>query len=124
MIIFNTYTGHPRPPIAGFLASIQKGITLKNTTENHGNKIITKNHGNPASDLFASIRSGITLKSASSSIKSEEKGKATQQNTSMHGMLLTALASRRMSVNLETAENCMSIVSATDFDSDFDSDDD
>jgi Subunit CCDC53 of WASH complex len=79
----------------------------------------------PVSSMFASIRSGVALKKASAS--APETGKDDQRRvqsvpaktpTSMHGMLLIALESRRMNSNMEKAETCSSVASPAEFDPD------
>jgi Subunit CCDC53 of WASH complex len=81
----------------------------------------------PVSSMFASIRSGVALKKASAS--GSETGRddlrkvqfsPAKNPTSMHGMLLIALESRRMNSNMEKAETCSSVASPAEFDPDSD----
>jgi Subunit CCDC53 of WASH complex len=77
----------------------------------------------PVSSMFASIRSGVALKKASvaESGKDQRVQSLPAKNpTSMHGMLLIALESRRLNSNMEKAETCSSAASPPEFDPDSD----
>lgn len=79
----------------------------------------------PVSSMFASIQSGVTLKKTSLSDAGKHDAKRIQSlpaknSTSMHGMLLIALESRRTNSNMEKAETCSSAASPPEFDPDSD----
>ena len=76
---------------------------------------------NPATSVFASIRSGVTLKAISSSqIEFESMRKPTPPLTkkpaSMHDMLISALSSRRLRSNMEIMKTTSNDASDNEFD--------
>ena len=81
---------------------------------------VEKKKENPVSRLFASIRSGVTLKKQDSekSVENLPRVASTTKSNSLHGLLSIALESRRKKSNIEVSENCPSEGSAVDFDLD------
>lgn len=76
---------------------------------------------NPASSVFASIRSGVTLKNTSSTeveFESVRKPRPplTKKPSSMHDILISALSSRRLCSNMENLNTVSSDASDNEFD--------
>lgn len=76
---------------------------------------------NPASSVFASIRSGVTLKNISSTeVEFESVRKPTppltKKPSSMHDILISALSSRRLCSNMENLKTVSSDASDNEFD--------
>lgn len=117
----------------GGLFNSFRGLGSKNTQEELGKvknekpKILVKEIESgdekvaPVSSMFASIRSGVALKKASTPESGRDDQKrvqsmAAKNPTSMHEMLLIALESRRTNSNMEKAETCSSVASPAEFD--------
>lgn len=120
----------PPRPQGGFLDSIRKGVALKSSIEvdvsgNRKMPTCSPTLPSPSSQLFASIRDGVKLNKTPPK-STIDKAQASFDPSSMHSMLSKALGTRRNSLgndgNIDFQENTFSTASATNFDSDSDSD--